>query len=61
VPPHQYHSSRRIEHAKVLLARPSSSVTEIGLAMGFSTTSSFTAAFRKAVGRTPTEYRRSLD
>jgi AraC family transcriptional regulator len=61
VPPHQYHSSRRIEHAKSLLARPSSSVTEIGLALGFSTTSSFTAAFRKAVGRTPTEYRRNLD
>jgi AraC family transcriptional regulator len=60
VPPHHYHSSRRIEHAKMLLARPSCSVTEIGLALGFSTTSSFTAAFRKAAGRTPTEYRRSL-
>jgi AraC family transcriptional regulator len=60
VPPHRYHSSRRIEHAKVLLARPTCSVTEIGLALGFSTTSSFTAAFRKAAGRTPTEYRRSL-
>jgi AraC family transcriptional regulator len=60
VPPHHYHSSRRIEHAKILLARPTCSVTEIGLALGFSTTSSFTAAFRKAAGRTPTEYRRSL-
>jgi AraC family transcriptional regulator len=60
VPPHHYHSRRRIEHAKVLLARPTCSVTEIGLALGFSTTSSFTSAFRKAAGRTPTEYRRSL-
>jgi AraC family transcriptional regulator len=60
VPPHHYHSSRRIEHAKMLLARPTCSVTEIGVALGFSTTSSFTAAFRKAAGRTPTEYRRSL-
>ena len=60
VPPHCYHSSRRIEQAKLLLARPTCSVTEIGLALGFSTTSSFTAAFRKAAGRTPTEYRRSL-
>jgi AraC family transcriptional regulator len=60
VPPHRYHSSRRIEHAKTLLARPTYSVTEIGLMLGFSTTSSFTAAFRKAAGRTPTEYRRSL-
>jgi AraC family transcriptional regulator len=60
VPPHRYHSSRRIEHAKMLLVRPACSVTEVGLALGFSTTSSFTAAFRKATGRTPTEYRRSL-
>jgi AraC family transcriptional regulator len=59
-PPHHYHSSRRIEHAKMLLASPTCSVTEIGLAVGFSTTSSFTAAFRKATGRTPTEYRRGL-
>jgi AraC family transcriptional regulator len=60
VPPHHYHSSRRIEHAKTLLAKPTCSVTEIGMALGFSTTSSFTAAFRKTAGQTPTEYRRSL-
>jgi AraC family transcriptional regulator len=60
VPPHHYHSNRRIEHAKMLLSKPTSSVTEIGMSLGFSTTSSFTAAFRKATGQTPTEYRRSL-
>jgi AraC family transcriptional regulator len=60
VPPHHYHSSRRIEHAKMLLAKPTCSVTEIGMSLGFSTTSSFTAAFRKATGQTPTEYRRNL-
>jgi AraC family transcriptional regulator len=60
VPPHQYHSSRRIERAKMLLAKSTCSVTEIGLALGFGTTSSFTAAFRKAAGRPPSEYRRSL-
>ena len=60
VPPHHYHSNRRIEHAKTLLARPTTSVTEIGMSLGFSTTSSFTAAFRKATGHTPTEYRRGL-
>jgi AraC family transcriptional regulator len=60
VPPHHYHSGRRIEHAKTLLAKPTSSVTEIAMSLGFSTTSSFTAAFRKATGQTPTEYRRSL-
>jgi AraC family transcriptional regulator len=59
-PPHRYHTSRRIERAKTLLAKPNQSVTEIALDMGFSDTSSFTAAFRKSAGRTPTEYRRSV-
>ena len=60
LPPHRYHGSRRIEHAKMLLAKPGSSVTDVGLTVGFSETSSFTAAFRKATGITPTTYRRSL-
>jgi AraC family transcriptional regulator len=49
-----------MEHAKTLLADAASSVTEIGLAVGFRETSSFTAAFRKTTGQTPTAYRRSL-
>lgn len=60
LPPHRYHNSRRIEHAKMLLAKASPSVTDIGLTVGFSETSSFTAAFRKATGLTPTAYHRSL-
>src|SRR5215831_19838070 len=60
VPPHRYHNTRRIEHAKMLLAEPTCSVTGIALKIGFSETSSFTAAFRKATGTTPTAYRRSL-
>lgn len=60
VPPHRYHTGRRIERAKVLLAKPSPSVTDIGLTVGFSQTSSFTAAFRRATGLTPTAYHRSL-
>jgi AraC family transcriptional regulator len=59
-PPHRYHGSRRIERARTLLVESASSVTEIGLAVGFHETSSFTAAFRKATGQTPTAYRRSL-
>ena len=58
LPPHRYHNSRRIEHAKTLLAKSSPSVTDIGLTVGFSETSSFTAAFRKAAGLTPTTYHR---
>lgn len=60
LPPHRYHTSRRIEHAKALLADPQLSVTEIGLRVGFCETSSFTTAFRKATGLTPTAYVRSL-
>jgi AraC family transcriptional regulator len=60
MPPHRYHNSRRIEHAKMLLAKPASSVTDIGLTLGFSETSSFTAAFHRSTGFTPTAYRRSL-
>jgi AraC family transcriptional regulator len=60
LPPHQYHSSCRIEHAKTLLAKPKCSVTEIALKVGFNETSSFTRAFRKATGLTPTGYHRSL-
>jgi len=60
VPPHRYHSIRRIERAKGLLAKTACSVTEIGLMIGFSETSSFTAAFRRTTGSTPTAYRRSI-
>jgi AraC family transcriptional regulator len=60
LPPHRYHIMRRIERAKGLLATATPSVTEIGLAVGFSETSSFTAAFRKMTGQTPTSYRRSF-
>jgi AraC family transcriptional regulator len=60
MPPHRYHNSRRIEHAKTLLAKPVSSVTSIGFSVGFSETSSFSVAFRKTTGFTPTAYRRRL-
>lgn len=60
VPPHRYHNSRRIECAKALLAGASVSVTEIGYSLGFSETSAFSTAFRRATGLTPTMYQRSL-
>ena len=59
-PPHRYLTNRRIERAKSLLAARKLSVTEIGLDVGFSETSSFTSAFRKVTGETPTDYRRRL-
>ena len=60
MPPHRYHTARRIERAKTLLADRDLSVTMVALEVGFSETSSFTAAFRRVAGRTPSAYRRSL-
>jgi AraC family transcriptional regulator len=60
MPPHRYHTGQRIGRAKTLLAKSDPSVTDIGFTIGFSQTSSFTAAFRKATGLTPTAYHRSL-
>jgi AraC family transcriptional regulator len=57
-PPHRYHMARRMDRAKSLLQRPTLSVTQIGARIGFRETSSFTRAFRKFTGLTPTEYRR---
>ena len=58
VPPHHYHMARRIDRARSLLQEPALSVTQIGLQIGFRETSSFTRAFRRFTGLTPTEYRR---
>jgi AraC family transcriptional regulator len=60
VPPHRYLTNRRVERAKMMLAERKHSVTEIGLAVGFSETSSFTAVFRKITGQTPSRYHRAL-
>jgi len=57
VPPHRYHMARRMDRARSLLQRPALSVTQIGVQIGFRETSSFTKAFRRFTGLTPTEYR----
>jgi AraC family transcriptional regulator len=61
VPPHRYHMARRMDRARTLLRKPALSVTQIGIQIGFRETSSFTKAFRRLTGLTPTEYRRHLE
>src|SRR5712664_1926290 len=61
LPPHRYHANRRIERAKQLLANRELSVTNIALDVGFSETSTFSAAFHRLTGQTPSRYRRNLD
>jgi AraC family transcriptional regulator len=58
VPPHRYHMARRMDRARSLLQQPTLSVTQIGIQIGFRESSSFTKAFRRFTGLTPTEYRR---
>jgi AraC family transcriptional regulator len=60
LPPHRYMIDRRIKRAKDRLTNPQLSVTQIGQELGFSELSSFTTAFRKRTGVTPSDYRRSL-
>jgi AraC family transcriptional regulator len=61
VPPHRYHMARRMDRARSLLQSPELSVTQIGAQIGFCETSSFTKAFRRFTGLTPTEFRRHHD
>jgi AraC family transcriptional regulator len=55
-PPHRYHVNRRMERAKGLLAK--FPVTYVAMAVGYSETSSFSAAFRKATGLSPLQFAR---
>ena len=58
VPPHRYHMDRRMDRARSLLRGSTFSVTQIGSQIGFRETSSFTRAYRKFTGVTPSKYRR---
>jgi AraC family transcriptional regulator len=60
VPPHRYVSQRRLESAKVMIATGRASLREIALDCQFSSESSFTRAFRRAIGMTPAAYRQTL-
>jgi AraC family transcriptional regulator len=59
MPPHRYVSQRRLERAKAMIATGSVSIAETAFACRFSSQSSFTRAFRRALGMTPAEYRRT--
>jgi AraC family transcriptional regulator len=57
VPPHHYHMARRIDRATNLLQSSALPVTQIGIQIGFRESSSFTRAYRKFTGVTPSAYR----
>jgi AraC-like DNA-binding protein len=58
--PHDFLTRRRIDRAKQLLAGDECPVTEVCLAVGYESLGSFSSLFRNMVGRSPSDYRRSL-
>jgi AraC family transcriptional regulator len=57
VTPYQYVMRERIEAAKDLFARSSSSATEVAMAFGFASQSHFAKVFRQFTGVTPTKFK----
>ena len=56
---HEYLLSTRVQHALGLLLGSDLSITEVALAVGFSSGSRFTKDFKRATGHTPSEFRLS--
>ena len=57
--PHEMLTQLRVDEARRLLTSSTRSISEIALSVGFQTPSAFASRFRKAVGLTPREFRRS--
>ena len=55
--PYSYLMTRRIERAKELLRRGELSVTEVCMAVGWTSLGSFSARFTELVGEPPSSYR----
>ena len=55
--PHHYLMTRRMERAKALLRAGELSVTDVCVAVGFSSLGSFSAQFKRLVGESPSDYR----
>jgi AraC-like DNA-binding protein len=55
--PHQYVMSRRMERAKALLRAGDMPVTDVCMAVGFSSLGSFSTQFKRLVGQSPSSYR----
>jgi AraC-like DNA-binding protein len=58
--PYQHLLTRRVERAKALLRAGELTVTDVCLAVGFTSLGSFSARFHEIVGMTPSTYRASI-
>jgi AraC family transcriptional regulator len=59
LPPHQYVIARRIERAQQLLHDGALSLAEVAVSVGFSDQSQLTQSFKRLVGVTPGQFRKS--
>lgn len=57
-PPHRFHTRLRLERAQELLEQSNMTVTEIAASLGFDSPQSLARLFRKAVGCSPSAWRR---
>lgn len=57
--PHQYIIERRIAEARQLLLDPGMTVTDVCIAIGWDSLSTFTQLFKQRTGQTPGEYRKA--
>lgn len=59
LPPHQYLIHCRIERAKTMLSQGDIPIQVLAKSLGFGSSSQFSELFRKATGRTPSQFRRA--
>jgi AraC family transcriptional regulator len=59
VPPHQYVLTRRVERAQQLLRKTDLPLVDIAASAGFSDQSKLSAHFKRVVGLTPRQFRKS--
>ena len=59
LPPHQYVIMRRVERAKRLLQLSDLSLAEVAARAGFTDQSKFSHHFKRVVGLSPRQFRRS--
>lgn len=58
--PHAFLTLRRVERAKLLIARGEMSLSSIATHVGFRTHAHFTSVFSRLVGMTPSRYRQTV-
>ncbi|PZG00607.1 hypothetical protein C1I99_09345 [Micromonospora deserti] len=58
--PHRYLQRRRVERAMFLLRETDRSVTDVCLAVGFTSLGTFSRTFRDIIGESPTAYRKRM-